>query len=469
MKFKALICTLLTGCLVPAGAQYIAELLEYSPAPGQLINVTPWGTPAGSRTIEGSLNGTVSLGSFGGYLVFRFEQAVENDPQNPYGIDFTIFGNPMPEWSEPGVVWVMKDENANGEADDTWYELAGSDYWFSSTRNAYRVKYVNPGGNTAADVPWADLWGDTGVIRANNIYTQTYYPLFDSFPNIDPGFYELEGTLLQGQLVEHSNGISSIQRAFGYADNRLRGSEPYTIPDNPYTREIENSGGDAFDISWAVDTGGNYFDLDRVHFIKVQSGMLADGGRLGELSTELSGAVDVPPDATVSGETDMVVIRDLPPLLKVNEYQLEVKVFKHGRLDPERLVQWATSHPGASVDENHLLRITEEGPLSITAVLWDRPEIKATVSTTVSLTETGADTGPLEGPALYPNPTTGAFRIMDAAGTSICLYESSGKEIFRVQEYQEGSVLNISSLAAGIYAVQIMQGDTIKCLKLVKQ
>ena len=149
------------------------------------------------------------------------------------------------------------------------------------------------------------------MIRANSIYTQTYYPLFDSFPHIDPGFYELEGTLLQGQLVENGTGIASIKRAFGYADNQLRGSEPYTIPDNPYTLEIENSGGDAFDISWAVDTSGNYFDLDRVHFIKVQNGMLADGGRLGELSTELSGAVDVPPDASISGETDMVVIRDL--------------------------------------------------------------------------------------------------------------------------------------------------------------
>ena len=81
-----------------AGAQYIAELMEYTPAPGQLINMSPWGTPAGARSIEGDINGSLSLGAFGGYVVFRFEHPVENDPQNPYGVDFTILGNPKPDW-----------------------------------------------------------------------------------------------------------------------------------------------------------------------------------------------------------------------------------------------------------------------------------------------------------------------------------------------------------------------------------
>ena len=103
MKAGALIFILLLWSLTDAGAQYIAELLEYTPAPGQLVNVSPWGTPAGASSIEGGLKGTVSLGAFGGYVVFRFEQPVENDPRNPYGIDFTIFGNPMPDWSEPDL------------------------------------------------------------------------------------------------------------------------------------------------------------------------------------------------------------------------------------------------------------------------------------------------------------------------------------------------------------------------------
>ena len=118
--------------------------MEYTPAPGQLINTAPWGTPDGARSIEGSVDGSLCLGAFGGFVIFRFEDPVENDPSNPFGIDFTIFGNPVADWAEPGVVWVMKDENENGKADDTWYELAGSDYFFSTTSHNSSVTYYNP-------------------------------------------------------------------------------------------------------------------------------------------------------------------------------------------------------------------------------------------------------------------------------------------------------------------------------------
>lgn len=471
MKARILIGIVFLLSLLDAGAQYIAELMEYTPAPGQLINVAPWGTPAGVRSMEGGIYGTVSLGAFGGKVIFRFEDPVENDPQNPYGVDFTIFGNPMPEWSEPGVVWVMKDENANGIADDTWYELAGSDYWFSSTKQKYRVNYSNPGGSTAVDVPWEDPWGGQGIIRANSLHTQAYYPQHDSFPDIDSMSYELGGTLLQGHVFEHPTGIISIQRAFGYADNQLRGLEPHTVPDNPYTREPENSGGDAFDIGWAVDSAGTYVELDQVHFIKVQSGMLADGGRLGELSTELSGAVDVPPDPAISGETAMVVIRDLPALLEVHEYQLEVLVFQHGRMEPEGTVLWTTSHPGASVDDEHILRVTVEGPLSLTASLSGRPEINASVSTNVRLNQTNTDRSLVveDGPVIYPNPSSGYFRIRNCKMATLSIFDASGKELLGVDEYEEDAIMDISTLSKGIYLVRIAQGNSQRWLKLLKQ
>ena len=452
-----------------AGAQYIAELLEYTPAPGQLINTSPWGTPEGARSIEGSINGTLSLGAFGGFAIFRFEQPVENDARNPFGVDFTIFGNAMPDWSEPAVVWVMKDDNENGEPDDTWYELAGSDHWFSGTLKNHRVNYLNPGGASAADIPWEDQLGNQGIIRANSIYTQTYYPLHDSFPHIEPHSHELAGTLLLGMVFEHSTGIKSLRRTFGYADNQLRGSAPFTLPDNPYTRELENSGGDAFDISWAVDSGGNYMDLDRVHFIKVQSGLLADGGRLGELSTELSGAVDVLPDPAISGETAMVVIKDLPPRLKDHAYQLEFAVFRNGRMDPEGKVQWTTSHPGASVDDNHVLRVSEEGAVSVTAALSGRPEIQATVSTTVRFTQTHAGGTREGGSRLFPNPTSGQFRIRIPDGSSIFLYNTAGQILMQVDDYRQETIVDISSHPAGIYAVRIAWGDAIQWIKLLKQ
>lgn len=457
------------GIAFQAGAQYIGELLEYTPAPGQLINTSPWGTPEGARSIEGGINGTLSLGAFGGYAVFRFEQPVENDPLNPFGVDFTIFGNSMPDWSEPAVVWVMKDENENGEPDDTWYELAGSDHWFSGTVKNYRVNYLNPGGTAAADITWEDHLGNQGIIRANDIHTQTYYPLHDSFPHIDPLSHELAGTLLQGMVFEHSTGIKSLRRSFGYADNQLRGSAPFTLPDNPYTRELEHSGGDAFDIAWAVDSHDHYVELDRVHFIKVQSALLADGGRLGELSTELCGAVDVLPDPAITGELDMVVIKDLPPRIKEDAYQLEFTVFKDGRMDPEGKVQWTTSHPGASVDENHVLRVTEEGALTVTAALSGRPEIQATVSTTVRFTGTHAEQVQVFGPLLYPNPTSGQFRIRIPDGSIISIYNTAGQVLMQVDDYRKETIVDFSSHPAGIYAVQIAWGDSIQWIKLLKR
>lgn len=471
MKRGFFIVVLALLIFIDTEAQYISEVLEYIPAPGQLINVAPWGTPSGVHSIEGNIQGSVSLGAFGGKVIFRFEDPVENDSQNPYGVDFTIFGNPMPEWSEPAVVWVMKDENGNGEPDDSWYELAGSDYWFTSTIKEYRMSYTNPGGELARDVPWEDHLGNSGIIRANSVHTQPYYPLLDSFPSIDPVSYTLEGTLLEGLVYEHPTGMRSIRRAFGYADNQLRGSEPYATPDNPYTREVEHSGGDAFDIGWAVDQEGAYVELDEIHFVKVQSAIQADGGWLGELSSELTGAIDIPPDPGVTGETEMVVIRDLPPLLEADEYQLEVFVFQNGRLNKDRDLEWATSVPEASVNEDNLLTVTEEGPLSITARLSDRPEIFAAVSTTVRFKPTSVDTGTGSdaGPYLYPNPVADIFWVRRARNSSILLFDSSGKELMQVGSYQEEMALDISFYPPGIYLLKIEQGKTVTFLKLIKR
>ncbi|MCK5079740.1 MAG: hypothetical protein KAR09_07330, partial [Bacteroidales bacterium] len=239
-----------------AQAQYISEVLEYKPAPGQHINAAPWGWPGSAYSVIGNINGSLSLGAFGGYVVFSFDEAVENHPDNPFGVDFSIFGNPIQDAAEPGIVSVMKDENGNGLADDTWYMLAGSDHWFSGSFNHYEVTYSNPG--SATDVPWSDNVGNSGFIYTNSAHEQPYYPDVDSFPAIHPDQYLLSGFRISGAIDSSSLAyVKSCQRAFGYADNRLRGAAPYTVPDNPYTPEKENSGGDAFDISWAV-SGENY-------------------------------------------------------------------------------------------------------------------------------------------------------------------------------------------------------------------
>ncbi len=452
-------------------AQYIADVFEFVPAPGQFTNSVGWGTPAATNSIVGGVNGSMCLGAFGGYVVFGFEQPVENHPDNPYGIDFTIFGNPAPHWSEPGVVWVMKDINGNGWPDDTWYELAGSDSYFSSTVRGYTVTYFNPGDTTARDVPWSDNLGNNGQILSNSAHLQPYYPHADSFPAIPVDQYSLSGTRIE-ITVDSLNPtmLSSPKRAFGYVDNQIRGNEPFTKPDNPYTPEMENSGGDAFDLDWAVDTLGQYVELDAIDFVKVQNGVQAHGGWLGEISTEITGAIDVAPDPSLSGEEDLIVIRDLPALLKETQLQLEAFVFHGGRLQSDRDIQWTSSLAEASVDEYDLLRVSGSGDLTLTASLVDRPEIRTTVTTIVKLDHTAVKQGKTLWPeiALFPNPATDHIRIAGVDKAAVSMFDTSGKHCLQIDAYADQNMIDLTPLTKGIYLVKIhLDGGRVKWNKLL--
>jgi hypothetical protein len=460
--------------LSPLGlaAQYISEVIEYVPAPGQFINSSPWGTPGSPASLQGGVNGSLSLGAFGGFVVFRFEEAVENHPDNPFGVDFTIFGNASSEWSEPGVVWVMKDENRNNLPDDTWYELAGSDYHFSTTLREYEVFYTNPGGDEARDVPWSDSFGNSGLIKANSAHTQPYYPRTDSFPEVAIESYALSGTLIQGAVdVNHPPLIKSLIRGFGYADNRIRGSGPHTLPDNPYTPEVENSGGDAFDIDWAVNSDGAYVDLDRIHFVKVQNGVLHEGGWLGELSTEITGAIDVPADNSISGRLGQLVIQDLPAEVDTGSIQLELFMFQMGRPVSLPQIQWTSNQEWAMVDETNTLFISGSGQLTLTAVVEGDPTLRATVSTLVipEVPVGFAYEGFEAGPTLYPNPARDLIHISGLEQINLQIYESSGRMIRLIENYNAGDAINIQELSPGLYLVRIEEASSASYLKLLKQ
>jgi len=446
--------------------------MEYRPAPGQFINTSPWGFPAAASTIVGDVNGSMCLGSFGGYVIFRFDEPVENHPDNPYGVDFTIFGNPLTDWSEPGIVSVMKDNNENGLPDDVWYELSGSDFYFSSATRKYEVTYSNPGDTIALDVPWMDNAGKVGHIRANSFHQQPYYPLPDSFPAIAQDRYTLSGSVIEAALDTTSRAfVKSCKRAFGYADNQLRGTSPFTKPDNPYTGEIENSGGDAFDIGWAVDSLGIYMDLDRIHFVKVHSAVLPAEGWLGELSTEITGAVDVAEDGSLTGELDMIVIRELPVEIDTTKYQLEAFVFHKGRLQIDKTIHWSSSLTGAMVDDDHLLTVTGSGYLVLTAALAENPEINTAVSTTINLdkTTTGINCHLQPKMILYPNPACDFIRIAGAPETSVSMYDAAGKLCLQLLLYKERNTIDITGFPAGMYMVKIDHGVQINWLKLLKE
>lgn len=474
MKIKAPLILSLLLILSSLQAQYISQVLEYTPAPGQFINTAPWGLPDSTNesvSIVGKISGAMTLGAYGGYVIFGFDAPVENHPDNPFGVDFTIFGNPLTDWSEPGVAWVMKDANNNGLPDDIWYELAGSDNFFSSTIKNYEVRYSNPQQAVASDIPWTDNHENNGAILANGFHRQSYYPSFLNYPDIDSISYTLTGTMLKS-TVDRSMpaNIKSYRRAFGYADNQLRGKAPYTIPDNPYTDEVENSGGDAFDISWAIDENGQYVTLDEIHFVKVQNGVLADAGWLGEVSTEITGAIDIAPDTNITGELDMIIIKPLPDTIVGNSFPIETFVYHQGRLEKDRAIQWSSNINLATVTGDSVLRFTESGLLTLTATIADRPEIEKSISAELLYTAPlNLQTSTQNRIKLFPNPSSDFIHISGVEKAIVTIYDSAGNTVHQALSYHSNEIISIRHLQAGNYIVSIHDDDQNSVIRLIKK
>jgi hypothetical protein len=385
-----LLLLLLASNRVHAQSAYVNRIIEYHPAPGQFINTSGWGTPAKANTLIGGLNGGISLGGYGGYVVVGFDHRIENHADNPYGIDFTVFGNPLANgqlvtWSEAGAIMVMKDENDNGLADDTWYELAGSDYYFKSSIKNYQITYTNPAQTIAADVPWKDNQGRSGNVLKNEFHLQPYYPRHAVFPDVNPEEISFTGTLIKG-YVDRSDAsyIQSYRRGFGYTDNALAGAGAHTLPDNPYTSAIEGAGGDAFDIDWAVDGDGNHIYLDGIDFVKIYTALNSDAGWLGEVSTEIRGVVDVAPDAALTGELDAVVMADIPVSIQKNtSLELEAYAFRKGILQPGDEIVFSVDNIASAEISGNVLNTIAPGNVVVTAALKANPSIKYQLKTTV--------------------------------------------------------------------------------------
>ena len=246
---------------------YISRVYEYLPGMGQFVNELPKyeegdDEAAMIRKCEKELvnnaRGLVSLGGWGGYITFGFDHPVANQE----GCDIRILGNAFylsgsTEYggSEPGIVLVSCDENHNGVPDDTWYELKGSLYDDPATDHAFSRTYTRK--------------GDT---IQNPFHTQPYYPQW-----IAEGEYTLYGAKLPSQTEKIYGQVVQRFLDYGYADNK---------PNN----DIE---GTSFDISWAVDTDGQSVSLPTIDFVRVYTAIDEINNPTGEISTEISGAIDI--------------------------------------------------------------------------------------------------------------------------------------------------------------------------------
>jgi hypothetical protein len=228
-------------------------------APGQFIGrfggsmssgVTEAQVLAGDRADFAAADGErmFSLGRFGGYVVYGFDHSVDNAE----GPDIRIDGNAFKVaggdsfWTEPGTVWVSRDDNGDGEANDSWYELRGSLAGTSAEIRRYAVSYLKPAGDNTGGV-WIDNLGNSGVY-------------FKSFPPQFSGDLTFVGTKLD---IDYSVDYP------GYVD---------TFSTN------------RFDISDAMQADGSPASLGYIDFVRIQCALLTEAGAFGEISTEIAGA-----------------------------------------------------------------------------------------------------------------------------------------------------------------------------------
>lgn len=263
------------------------SVIEYLPAPGQYINENVSGFENISsmqdacRQAEKRLAETqyVSLGAWGGSLTVRLSSSIKNSGK----YDFSIAGNTFDTSNEPGIVWVMKDDNGNGLPDDQWYELKGSAFQKEGYQRDFWVTYTRPepGENT----PWTDCEGESGVINwMGSHHSQDYY-----YPNwVKEDSYTLHGSKLPSRAFQ--DPVTGLWKndpfEWGYVDNS--GEDLSTGSYKGQTVYLNN-----FRISDAVNTQGESVDLDCIDFIKVQTAIMGSAGILGENSTEVCGFFSV--------------------------------------------------------------------------------------------------------------------------------------------------------------------------------
>jgi hypothetical protein len=216
------------------------RVLEYAPAAGQFS--TESYRENGSGVLIGNthyISNIVSLGSLGGYMTVEYDEPITNNPNNPYGIDFIVYGNAFEggKATEPASVEV----SADGEK---WYYLAGS--------NHYELNVEFDREATLKD----------GTTKTMVFLNEKGYP------NVTFGYAD----------VSSASEVPNAGYIWG-VNGKLY---------NPYTADLKNNIGDGFDLSWAVDENGAPFKIDSVKYIRIQNVVdLLENGAFGDVSPEI--------------------------------------------------------------------------------------------------------------------------------------------------------------------------------------
>lgn len=337
------------NCAQPSGGTTApgATLYAYLPAPAQFVNegVTTggWGDAYDSNgAVKANSTTGVSLGFFGGYAVYEFENPIADDPTHPYGADFIVYGNAFWNNSEAGCIQVSKDGA-------TWYDIAGSMYYTKSTKGA-TITYTNPSTSEDAGITAAGtnlgtlapvnytLNGTAGTVTTNTFHNHSWFPLNANYFTAS-GSRAAMAKLDEFSFVSRtlaSNGVTNTltftgtlltdypgtgktdQIGFGYCDVHPNKTLGGTIAYNPYqtftsssdydTKVAGTSGGDPIDIAWAVNPDGTPANLDSIRYVRIYTGMAQMNGIFGEISTEVCGVAACTGSTTETAATPTISV-----------------------------------------------------------------------------------------------------------------------------------------------------------------
>ena len=305
-----------------------SQVVEYLCIASQYTNAPTYGTnPVATLRAENRLNTTYadnpliegpnSLGNFGGYIIYYYDAPITDNPYNPYGIDFIVYGNShngSNDFAEPGNVLISED----GE---TWYTLAGSLHYDDCALWNYSMTYTRNPADGKSTIVSSDGTSGTGDLYPS----PEYYPLFP-WTEATKSQITLIGTMIlpESGVNEYSNTLPTFPH-FGYADCGIIGDSNQAY--NPYlgvrvsNNSIYSDRTDGFDLKWAVDENGQPVDLSsaNIHYVKVQAATGISNAATGEKSPEVhmvrvaqpaggNVGVTVEPTKIMVGETELILV-----------------------------------------------------------------------------------------------------------------------------------------------------------------
>ena len=353
---------------------------------GQYANGNMWGSPYsngsalienGTPKVKGGYSATgVSLGAAGGYV--EYDMNVANSNTTPYGVDFIVYGNAFVNNPEAASVKVYGTPE-NGTAG--WYELAGSLYYADETLRNVDVTYKKvtsaSGEFTSAGI-WYKIERDGVALRTwtkfNNNTNVAWWPEESEGYLGENGVWNLDGvtdvvvsadqteiTYQNVTLVRDTD--TTADYAFGYADITPNGTSYGTVTASPYT--YNTTGGNGFDLDWAVDDNGRPVDLTSISRVRVYtSAALKVSGTgdlsepdaplfttpaiFGETSAEVCGIYAVNPGASEVGVTAEPTIRINGTAVTATSVSDNTAVYDSGGLLEEDVIS-VTAASGANL------------------------------------------------------------------------------------------------------------------------